>query len=267
MAADRPHRIFTFCDIDPWPSRPAVLLLRELDHTPSACGGSAATRVAPAGLGWHEALGDQAVPHQIGDPLGILRIGLALHHVERVPGRCRRSARNAPRARRRPGANRSPCSPCRRASLPPAASPAALRGPASPCETSAPFCSVAPRAADQKARHHRLLIHLQATAPLDRLHHRPLPSEGDRDAAGTFETQLACSPSEHGGDRCDEDCPLHGASGPEHYITYLAPYRSGDDDGCRGDREEESDALRRKPTAGENWRDKRQRHVSGGACR
>ncbi len=46
--------------------------------------------------------------------------------------------------------------------------------------------------ADQKARHDRLLMHVQTTAPLnDRLHHRFLPSEGDRDAAGTFET-LPC---------------------------------------------------------------------------
>src|SRR5208282_2149996 len=48
------------------------------------------------------------------------------------------------------------------------------------------------RRADQKARHDRLLVHVQTTAPLkDRLHHRPLSSEGDRDAAGTFET-LPC---------------------------------------------------------------------------
>jgi len=37
-------------------------------------------------LGRHEALGDQAVSHQIGDPLGILHIGLAPRHVADVPG-------------------------------------------------------------------------------------------------------------------------------------------------------------------------------------
>jgi hypothetical protein len=40
------------------------------------------------------------------------------------------------------------------------------------------------RRTDQKARHDRLLMHVQATAPLnDRLHHRLLSSEGDRNAA------------------------------------------------------------------------------------
>ena len=58
-----------------------------------------------------------------------------------------------------------------------------------------------PRRADQKARHDRLLMHVQTTAPLDdRLHHRLLPSEGDRDAAGTFETLLCVLPVP-GGDK------------------------------------------------------------------
>ena len=69
---------------------------------------------------------------------------------------------------------------------------------------------------------------------------------------------------EYGGGRCDQDCPLQSASAPEHDITDLTPYRSGDDNGCRSDRKEESDALRRKPAAGENWRHKRQKHASGG---
>jgi hypothetical protein len=99
------------------------------------------------------------------------------------------------------------CSSSRRASLPaPSARPATLRGPASRCETSAPppcWCgssayqvgppstrigssSVAPRRADENARHDRLMMHVQTTASLDdRLPHRLLPSEGDGDAAGT----------------------------------------------------------------------------------
>jgi hypothetical protein len=49
-----------------------------------------------------------------------------------------------------------------------------------------------PGRADENARHDRLLMHVQTTTSLDdRLHHRLLPSEGDRDAAGTFET-LPC---------------------------------------------------------------------------
>ena len=40
----------------------------------------------PQRPGRHEALGDQAVPHQIGDPLGILHVGLAPRHVADVPG-------------------------------------------------------------------------------------------------------------------------------------------------------------------------------------
>ena len=48
-----------------------------------------------------------------------------------------------------------------------------------------------PGRANQKARHDRLLMHVQTTTPLDdRLHHRLRPSGGDRDAAGTFETLL-----------------------------------------------------------------------------
>ena len=44
-------------------------------------------------------------------------------------------------------------------------------------------------------------MHVQTTAPLDdRLHHRLLPSEGDRDAAGTFETLLCVLPVP-GGDK------------------------------------------------------------------
>jgi hypothetical protein len=40
----------------------------------------------PQRPGRHEAFGDQAVPHQIGDPFGILHIGLAPRHVADVPG-------------------------------------------------------------------------------------------------------------------------------------------------------------------------------------
>ena len=81
----------------------------------------------------------------------------------------------------------------------------------------------------------------------------------------SHERQRQSSAKENGGDRCDEDCPLQGASAPEHDITDLTPYRSGDDDGCRSDREEESDALRREPAAGENRRHERQKHASGDA--
>ena len=35
---------------------------------------------------WDEALGDEAVPNQIGDPLGILYVSLATRHIANVPG-------------------------------------------------------------------------------------------------------------------------------------------------------------------------------------
>src|SRR5271165_2266555 len=54
---------------------------------------------------------------------------------------------------------------------------------------------------DQKTRHHRLLMHVQAAAPLnDHLRPRLLPSEDDRDAAGTVET-LPCVFPVPGGDK------------------------------------------------------------------
>jgi hypothetical protein len=81
------------------------------------------------------------------------------------------------------------------------------------------------------------------------------------------ERQRQSPAKENRGDRCDEDRALQGASAPEHDIPYLTPYRTGDDDGCRSNRKEESDALRRKSAAGENRRDKRQKHAGGGACR
>ena len=81
------------------------------------------------------------------------------------------------------------------------------------------------------------------------------------------ERQCQAPNKEYGGGRCDQDCPLQSASAPEHDITYLTPNRSGNDNGRRSDRKEESDALRRKPAAGENWSHKWQKHASGGTCR
>jgi hypothetical protein len=147
----------------------------------------------PQRPGRHEALGDQPVPNQIGDPLGILHIGLAPRHVADVPG----VADDQLEMPLQDGIDRAPIDA--RALHPNVRHPRRLQ-PVPQCfevsrhgaERPHLLGRLNPRRPDQKARHDRLLMNVQTTAPLnDRLHHRLPPSESDRDAAGTFE-KLPC---------------------------------------------------------------------------
>src|SRR5271157_2048465 len=147
----------------------------------------------PQRPGRHKAPGDQAVPNQVGDPLGVLHIGLAPRHVADVPG----VADDQFEMPLQDGIDRAPVDaralhPDVRHSRRPQPVPQRFEVPRHGAKRPHLLGRLRPRCADQKARHDRLLMHVQTTAPLnDRLHHRLLPSEGDRDAAGTFET-LPC---------------------------------------------------------------------------
>src|SRR3974390_2568769 len=156
----------------------------------------------PQRLGRYVALFDQAVPNQIGDPLGILHIGLAPRHVAHVP--C--VADDQLEMPFEGGVDRAPVDAralhpdvCHSRSPQPA--PQRFEVPRHGAKRPHLLGRLRPRCADQKARHDRLLMHVQTTAPLDdRLHHRLLLSEGDRDAAGMFETLLHVLPVP-GGDK------------------------------------------------------------------
>jgi hypothetical protein len=147
----------------------------------------------PQRPGRHEALGDQAVPHQIGDPLGILHTGLAPRHVADVPG----VPDDQLEKPLKDGVDRAPVDaralhPDVRHSRFPQPVPQRFELPRHGAKRPHLLGRLRARRADEKARHDRLLMHVQTTAPLDDcLHRRLLPSEGDRDAAGTFET-LPC---------------------------------------------------------------------------
>ena len=147
----------------------------------------------PQRPGRHEALGDQAVSNQIGDPLGILHIGLAPRHVADVPG----VADDQLEMPLEDGVDRAPVDaralhPDVRHSRFPQPVPQRFEVARHGAKRPHLLVRLRPRRADQKARHERLLMHVQTTTSLDdRLHHRLLPSGGDRDAAGTFET-LPC---------------------------------------------------------------------------
>ena len=139
----------------------------------------------------HEALGDQAVADQIGDPLGILHVGLAAGHVADVP----RIADDQLEMPLQHGIDRPPVdaralhADMRHTRLlQPVAQRLEIAGHGR--ETCAPLWSAGdPAAPIRQARHHRLLMHVQPGTPLDHhLHHRLLRIEGDRDAAGTIET-------------------------------------------------------------------------------
>ena len=132
------------------------------------------------------------MPDQIGDPLGILHVGLAPWHVADVPG----VADDQLEMPFEDGVDRPPVDA--RALHPDVGhsrllEPVPQRFEVTRHGAKRPHLLVRllPGRADQKARHDRLLMHVQTTTPLDdRLHHRLLPSEGDRDAAGTFKTLL-----------------------------------------------------------------------------
>ena len=161
----------------------------------SACGGGATARAFPAAAGAarSSSRSTRAGPdrrstrHPSRRSCAPARCGCA--------GRCRRSPRNVLPRRRRPVASRRLCSPCRHASLPPPpASPARLPGRASPCGTCAPPSSADPRARRSEDTQRPSLMHVQPTAPLNNHpHHCLLPSEGDRDAAGSRHCHT-CSP-------------------------------------------------------------------------
>lgn len=127
---------------------------------------------------------------QIGDPLGILHVGLAAGHVADVP----RIADDQVKMPLQHGIDRAPVDA---RALHPDMRHTGLRKPGTQRHQIAghgrkrPHLSGRPhtRRTDQTARHHRLLMHVQPGAPLNHhLHHRLLISEGDRDAAGTNET-------------------------------------------------------------------------------
>ena len=144
----------------------------------------------PQRPGRHEALGDQAMSHQIGDPFGILHIGLAPRHVADVPG----VADDQFEMFLQDGVDRAPVDaralhPDVRHGRRPQPVPQHFEVPRHRAKRPHLLGWLRPGHADQNARYDRLLMHIQTAAPLnDRLHRRLLPSEGDRDAAGTFET-------------------------------------------------------------------------------
>jgi hypothetical protein len=147
----------------------------------------------PQRPGRHEALGDQPVPDQIGDPLGILHVGLAPRHIADVPG----VADDQLEMPLQDGIDRAPIDA---RALHPNVRRSCRLQPVPQRFERARHSSKRPHLldrlnagrADQKTRHDRLLMNVQAATPLNNhLHRHLLPSEGDRDAAGTFET-LPC---------------------------------------------------------------------------
>jgi hypothetical protein len=92
-----------------------------------------------------------------------------------------------------------------------------------------------PWGADQKARNDRLLMHVETTTPLDdHLHHRLLPSEGDCDAAATFETHPMRAPRSPGQQRMAPLCsagrtPNRGRQPPELCQPHTVAHREGSD--------------------------------------
>ena len=150
----------------------------------------------PQRPGRHEALRDQPVPDQIGDPLGILHVRLAPRHVADVPS----VADDQVEMSFQHGIDWPPVDagalhadmrhPRRREPVPQGFEVARHR-----TERAHLLGRSIPGRADQKTRNDRLLVHVQPTAPLNNHpHHRLLPSEGDRDAAGTSRHCHTCSP-------------------------------------------------------------------------
>ena len=138
----------------------------------------------------NEALGNQPMADQIGDPLGILHIGLATRHVTDMPG----VADDEVEMPFQHGIDRAPVNA--------GALHADLRHPKllQPVPQRFQIARHRPkglhllprplaRGADQDAGNDRLLMHVKPGAPLnDHLHLRLHPKEGDRDAAGIVET-------------------------------------------------------------------------------
>ena len=138
----------------------------------------------------HEALGDQAVPNQIGDPLGILHVGLAARHVTDMAG----VADDEVEMPFQHGVDRAPINAgalhadLRHSEL---LQPVPQRFQIARHRTKGSHLLARPlaRGADQDAGDDRLLMHVKSRAPLnDHLHLRLHPKGGDRDATGRVET-------------------------------------------------------------------------------
>ena len=131
----------------------------------------------PQRPGRREALGDQAVSNQIGDPLGILHIGLAPRHVADVPGVADDQLEMPLKARvDRPPVDARALHPDVRHSRFP--QPVPQRFEVARHRTKRPYLlgRLRPGRADQKARNERLLMHVQTTTSLDDCLHSLPPS-------------------------------------------------------------------------------------------
>ena len=140
------------------------------------------------------------MPNQIGDPLGILHIGLAPRHVADVTG-------VADDQLEMPVEDGVDGAPVNAGALhpdmrhPKLLQPVPQRLQIARHRPEGPDLLPRPlaRGADQDAGDDRLLMHVQPTTPLnDDLHPRLHPGEGDRDAAGIVETLLRVLPVPEG---------------------------------------------------------------------
>ena len=138
----------------------------------------------------NEALGDQPMADQIGDPLGVLHIGLAPRHVADVAGIADDQfempfQHGIDRAPVNAGALHADLRHPKLLQPVPQRLQIARHRPEGPDLLPRPLA----RGVDQDAEDDRLLMHVQPTTPLnDDFHPRLHPGEGDRDAAGIVET-------------------------------------------------------------------------------
>src|SRR6266571_8159499 len=170
------------------------------------------------GLGWHEALRDQAVPEQIRDPLAVLDVGLAAGDVLDVVSIAYRDVEGI----LQDGIHRLPVDA------------RALHrhvgtsfGEKPVLESQQLACDRTKRADDlarllvrlarQKAGRDRRLAHVDAAAPLDDRIHRSASSAGDRCAAPSGRNCYACFPlpgATNGGASAQRWSVLRTGSGP-----------------------------------------------------
>ena len=131
----------------------------------------------PQRPGRHEALRDQPVPNQIGDPLGILHVGLAPWHVADVPS----VADDQVEMPFQHGIDRPPVDAGTlhadmRHPRPHEPVPQGFEVPRHRTERTYLLRRSIPGRANQKTRNDRLLVHVQPTAPLNNHpHYRLLP--------------------------------------------------------------------------------------------
>ena len=140
------------------------------------------------------------MPDQIGDPLGVLHIGLAARHVTDMPGVADDQLEtpledSIDRAPVNAGALHPDVRHPKLLQPVPQRLQIARHRPEGPDLLARPLA----RGADQDAGDDRLLMHVQSATPLnDDLHPRLHPGEGDRDAAGIVETLLCVLPVSEG---------------------------------------------------------------------